>query len=34
MAFDFRLLTALIIAVYGSRGEFAKALGCQKALYP
>lgn len=27
MAFDFRLLTALIIAIYGSRGEFAKALG-------
>ena len=34
MAFDFRLLTALIIAVYGSRAEFAKALGVSKAPYP
>lgn len=30
MAFDFRLLTALIIAVYGNRGEFAKAMGMSK----
>jgi transcriptional regulator with XRE-family HTH domain len=30
MAFDFRLLTALIIAVYGNRAEFAKALGVSK----
>lgn len=30
MAFDFRLLTALIIAEYGSRAEFAKALGVSK----
>lgn len=30
MAFDFRLLTALIIANYGSRAEFAKVLGISK----
>jgi transcriptional regulator with XRE-family HTH domain len=30
MEFDFRLLVALIIAVYGSRAEFAKALGVSK----
>ena len=28
--FDFRLLTALIIAIFGSRQAFAKALGITK----
>lgn len=30
MEFDFRLLTGLIIAVFGSRVAFAKALGISK----
>ena len=30
MEFDFRQLTALIIAIYGSRAAFAKAAGISK----
>lgn len=30
MAFDFRLLTAKIIAEYGTRSAFAKAMGMSK----
>lgn len=30
MEFDFRQLTALIIAIYGSRKSFAEALGISK----
>lgn len=31
MAFDFRLLTALIVAIYGTRLAFAEAMGMSKS---
>lgn len=31
MEFDFRQLTGLIVAIYGSRGAFAKEIGISKS---